>query len=273
MSNITLVDPENVVPISASSEWQEIINSIVASLEPHDLPEKVIEASDYLISGFPVVDVAKRVGVSTKTVRAWLVRYPELAAAIKKGQEELQRWRLALIERQFVDAVNFSYGLLSNDSEIVNRDDKVLAQQAKQARYILDMLTGKVKDLHITQINNNTVSVDTVELKATRSSLDYLAQRINETPEDILDAEFEITYVNGPDKGPLVNEEGEPFFGSFGSLDVDQDGILCHICGNKSKKLQPHIASAHGLSPREYENAFRLAPNEIKNVDRSNTKN
>lgn len=270
MNNISLIDPEqNEVSISPSQEWQKIIDSLLDQLDLEDVSNhsKVLNVVKDLISGFPMIEVSERNGVSTKTIRTWLVKYPNITVVVKQGQDALVRWRMSLLEKQFLDAAEFSAMLLSNNKLVTGRNDKVLAQQAKQARYIIDLFTGKFRDLHITQVNN-TVAVDTVNLQGTKNALDYVAQQLNNIGEDeIIDGEYKVSFTNGPKNEPLLDEDGTPFYGDFGSISVTEEGIECHICGARVSKLQPHLSSSHGVTPREYENTFNLIANGIKNAE------
>jgi hypothetical protein len=271
MTDLIFVDPtETEHPIAASTEWQAIIDDAISVLEPEDLPVKAIKVMEYLISGYPMTKAADAAEITTKTIRRWLVKYPELVEAIRRGQENLSRWRMSKLEQQFLDAVDFSADLLSGEANM--SDPKVLGIRALQARYIIDLFTGKIKDLHLTQITNTTnVIPESIELKASQSALDYIASQAKiQTDDNVVDREFSIAVEKPKATAPLLDEDGEPFYGEYGVLDSNESGTLCHICGTRSSKLQAHIAAEHGLSPRAYENMYSLKPNEVKKSDSSN---
>lgn len=267
-SDLILVDPEdNKLPIAASTEWQKILEGIYSEFDVEEIPTKALQAMELLIVGFPVAAVANKIGTTSQTIRGWLVRYPTISAAITKGQEDLSRWRMSHLEKQFLEAAELSANILSGDPTVMATEPKLLAIQARQARYVMDLFTGKLRDLHITQINNNTTTVENVELKASRDSLEWLAQKLQtQDDKDVVEAEFRVTYDHSRRGEPVVDEGGEPFYGVYEAIDTTEDGLQCHICGTRLIELGTHIQSMHGMSTQEYENTFRLKRDEIKNA-------
>lgn len=52
---------------------------------------------------------------------------------------------------------------------------------------------------------------------------------------------------------------GEPIgAGQWGILDENDDGLLCHECGQRFQSLGPHTHQAHGISAAEYREAYGL---------------
>lgn len=57
---------------------------------------------------------------------------------------------------------------------------------------------------------------------------------------------------------PKVGDWDGPIFGELGVLEVEEDGIRCHICGRWFRYLSSHILGKHGVHPDEYRAYFGL---------------
>lgn len=253
-----------LVPLSAAGEWQTIVDNIIDNLADDELPEDVLKATEYLICGWPTAKVAKRIGRKKETIRGWLTKYPQIAVAVNYGQRELQKWRLAQLEQQFLSAVETSQQILDLgnenreiEEEVVPINPKVLAIKAQQARFIISLFAGQKMDIKV-----KSPSDETPLLKAKTNALDYLAKRIATELDDTITAKPEVTYRVIDSKtdatGPMLDENGNPYYGELGKFDENEDGIICHICGERQKKLYPHVTRHHKMSAREYEMIFML---------------
>jgi hypothetical protein len=256
----------DLVPISAAAEWGEIVDDVILSLvEEDEYPEDVLKVTEYLICGWPSYEIAKKIGRKPETIRSWLSRYPKMALAVRKGQHELQRWRLAQLEKQFIDAAKLSQKIIEGDSSVMQTDSKKLGIQARQARYILGLFAGQKLDLQVKGSQD-----DRPTLKAEKDALDYLAERIAEEQDkrmiDVTPSEDKIVRVIDPrdgTKGPVLDEDGEPMHGTLGEIDRNDEGSLCHICGKRVGKLRLHVNKGHKMSDQEYEVIFMLPVGEL----------
>src|SRR5512146_918296 len=97
-------------------EWNEIVDKIVEELGD-EIPDKVIEATELLISGFSTYQAARQMKTNVKTIRTWLEKYPTMAMAVRNGRALLQKWRMSKLEQQFILAVDKSRQLLEADLE------------------------------------------------------------------------------------------------------------------------------------------------------------
>src|SRR5512139_2329973 len=95
-------------------EWSEIVEKLVEEMGD-ELPDKVIEVTELLISGWSTHLAAKHLGISPKTVRAWLEKYPTMALAVRNGRQLLQKWRMSKLEQQFIQAADKSQEILELD--------------------------------------------------------------------------------------------------------------------------------------------------------------
>jgi len=263
-----------LVPLSASGEWHTIVDQIIDELDHNEFPEKVLKTAEYLICGWPTHKIAKRLGTTKETIRGWLTRYPKLAVAVNYGQRELQRWRMARLEQQFVSAVEASQDILDLGTPyreaVVNLDGvdpKVLALKAQQARFIISLFAGQKVDLKV-----RGPADDQPSLKAQTDALDYLATRIAGELDNTVVARPETTYrvidANTDTHGPLLDDKGDPYYGKLGEFDQNEAGIVCHICGERHKKLYIHITKGHKLKDRNYEMVFMLDRGKLREYGR-----
>lgn len=239
--------------IDSDNEWREIVNQIIETLDTNDLPDDVIQATEYMIAGWPTYKIAKKLNTSKHTIRYWLSKYPAMAAAVQQGRELMSRWRLARLEQQFLLAVNRSEEILElklNDKSV---NPKILGLIAQHARFVIGLFAGKKIDINV------KVEEERPQLKAKEDALQYLAEQLQKQRDS--DEPIEATYrVVDPkvNEGPLLDENGEPNFGELGELDVNDDGVMCHICGKRFSYLSIHIRKKHHISNEIYEVTFML---------------
>ena len=232
-----------MVPLSAAGEWHEIIDHLVDELTEGDFPDDVIKAAEYLICGWPTYKVAERLGKQTNTIRGYLSRYPQVAVAVHYGQRELQRWRLAQLERQFISAVEASQDILDLGTphrQVENLDGvdpKILALKAQQAP--LDYIADKV-----------STRLESIEAFPERQTTTYR----------IIDAKDRKS-------GPMLDENGDPMHGTLGEFDTNEEGTLCHVCGDRYSKIRLHVTKGHKLTDREYEMVFMFEKDALKKHD------
>ncbi len=273
-----------IVPdLPEDDDWQEIVNRLVDTLgSDKDIPDKVVLAAEMMVAGLPTYKIAKKLGLSTNTVKGWLTRYPLMSLAVANARKDVQRWRLSLLEQQFVSAVMKSGEVLEarpepvTDSygEIVIDDDgnpvmldpnaKLLGVQAQHARFLISMFMGNKIDVNVNIRDESPV------IKAKADALDYIAQRIGDLVENREPRET-IVIVQDPKKesGPLLTEDDKPNFGQLGVLDISEEGILCHICGKRFAQLDIHIRTKHSLSNDMYETVFMIPPGGLKDASKS----
>jgi len=271
MSDETNKPSTAMVPISAAAEWHEIIDRIVDELEAEDIPDEVIKAAEYLICGWPTYKVAQRLGTKPDIIRGYLSKYPRMAVAVHYGQRELQRWRMAQLEMQFLSAVEASQDILNLGTEhhrvhnLEGADPKVLALKAQQARFIISLFAGQKVDLKVRSPED-----DRPALKAQQDALDYIADKVSARLESIeaLPEKVETTYrvhdVKTGKHGPMLDEHGDPSFGELGVINTNEEGTLCHVCGDRVGKLRLHVTKGHKMTDREYELVFMLGKGDLK---------
>lgn len=264
-----------LVPLSASGEWHTIVDQIIDELEIVDAPDKILKAAEYLICGWPTHKVAKRLGTTKETIRGWLTQYPNMAVAVNYGQRELQRWRMARLEQQFVSAVEASQDILDlgtphRESPVINLDGidpKILTLKAQQARFIISLFAGQKVDMKVRGHDDEPPS-----LKAQEGALDYLATRIAGELDNTILARPETTYrvidVNTDTHGPLLDDKGDPFHGKLSEFDQNESGTLCHICGERHNKLYIHVTKGHKMKERTYEMVFMIDRGKLREYGR-----
>jgi len=251
-------------------EWREIIDTIVEKIDTDELPEKVIRMAEMMMSNYPMYKISKKLEVQTRTLKSWLKKYPALTLLIKNGRDLLIRWRLARIEQQFMHAADISEKVLTSETRVLMDSDgnpylnddgqviyhepdaKLLAVQAQQARYIIDLFF-KHKDVIIIKTDDASDLI----LKANKGALEYVAKRVNE--ENIIDVDIRTIRTSAP----LVDQDGKPFHGEIGKLDISKKGALCHICGKRYAKLALHVQTVHNLKADIYETEFELEEGSI----------
>jgi len=249
-------------------DWNEIVRRLVAQLVESDPPEKVIKATEMLLAGYPIHKTARSLHVDKNTVERWLTAYPVMGAVVKQGKELLVKWRMARLEQQFLQAIDRSEEILSinldgTDQSGERVDPKVLTVVAAQARYVIGLFAGQQTDIKVTHELGDTV------VKAKQDALAYLADRLAEQQRRAVEGEapievpFTIINPNIPN-GPLLDEHGDPLFGTMGVLDRDDDGLLCHVCGRRFQYLSKHVLTAHNMGTAEYETMYILEPGILK---------
>jgi hypothetical protein len=259
------------VILTGQESWNDIVNQITAELAEGELPDRVIQATEYLLAGFPMHKAARKVNVSTQTVRSWLTRYPTMAAVVANSRQILSVWRMTKLEQQFLSAINRSQEILDVDlggtaDDGTAVDPKVLTVVAAQARYIIGLFAGQKVDVTVTHELGDTV------MKARNDALDYLAVKLAEQQEkaalgEPVEAVYRVMDSKVDDQGPMLDEDGNPPFGSMGLLDKDDDGIQCHICGRRFKNLAKHLLTKHGATAEEYETLYLLEEGQVRKTE------
>lgn len=259
-----------LVPLNAAVSWQQITNDLVERLEKEELPEKVVKATEYLVCGWPMYKIAERIGSKGTTIRSWLKKYPTMALAVAEGQKALHLWRLSQLEQQFLIAMEVSQELfdaepgrfvesLEEDGEEVwiPTNHKLLAAKATHARFIIGLFAGQKLKIDI-----KTPEDDVLPLKAGVDALDYLIEgitdRLDESKSNPIETIIRVVDTKSGTDTPIVDENGDPFYGTLGELDIDKFGVLCHICGKRSPNIRQHIGGAHKMSPFDYEVTFMI---------------
>jgi hypothetical protein len=265
-------DLKAIVPLNQDADWSEIVTKLVNELNENDLPDKVVQATEMLLAGYPTHKVAKKLGTTTETVRRWISTYPTMAAVVVQGKDLLSKWRMAKLEQQFLSAVERSQEILELPLNGVDKDDnrvdpKILTVVAAQARYVIGLFAGQKVDVEVRHELGQTV------LKARQDALDYLAERLLEQQANAqgepIETTFRVIDAKLDANGPLLDEEGDPPFGAMGKLDTNEDGVQCHVCGKRLKYLGSHILSVHGMGTQEYENLYMLEPGAVKKSESS----
>jgi len=268
-------DKQLAIPITGNEEWAEIVDMITESLSGDDLPNDVIKAAELMLAGYPVIQVAKKLGVKKEAVRYWLTKYPALSATVANSRKLLQRWRMAQLEQLFMQAVERSREVL--DVELngetpdgVSVDPKVLTVVAAQARYFIGLFAAQQQSLTVVHELGDTV------MKAQDNALDYLATKLKEqagnSDQEPIEAVYRIIDPRMDAAGPMLNSDGTPPFGKLGEVDRNDDGTLCCICGKRFKNMHTHLSLAHGTTATAYEALFMLDHGVISGVNEFATK-
>lgn len=271
---------KEITPYSVDQDlsWQEIINDLVEQVAGEnidDIPEKVIKATELLLTGMPYYKVAQELGVTTTTVKTWVKKYPPMALVLQKGRPLLAKWRIAKLEQQYLMAIEKSREILEMDLYSSDSEDgenfptpnaKLTGVVAQQVRFIIQQFT-KV---------NNEISIksdgESVTMSASGDALDYIAEKLAEhrDREEPVEATYRvIDDKNTSDKYiPILDEHGEPFYGEMGILEINEDNkIQCHICGNYYKSLTTHLYGKHEVPPDVYELTFMLDEGAIQDAE------
>lgn len=258
-----------LVPVP-DEEWDDIVNKLVEEINDRDIPEDVVRATEMMLVGFPITDVSTELGIETRTIRKWLTTYPIMAATVANGRALLSKWRMSKLEQQFLKAVNRSEQVLDLSLGGAYLDDedkqhfvdpKVLTVVAAQSRYIIGLFAGQKMDLQITHELGDTV------LKAQEDALDYIADKLQTQKDGVVVDAIETTYRVIDDKietGPMLNSDGSSPHGKLGEFDINDDGIKCHICGNRYKALHNHLYSKHNTSTKDYETVYMLEQGAVR---------
>jgi hypothetical protein len=254
-------------------EWHQIVEQILSELSDEDqqLPEKVIQATEMLLAGYPTYKVAKALKVETATVRRWLSAYPTMAMTVAKGKKLLSTWRMARLEQQFLSAIERSQEVLDvslggfvtdKDGQLMPVNPKILTVVAAQARYIIGLFAGQQSNVTVKHELGETV------MKARKDALDYLAQQLIEqrvgAAEEPIEAVVRVIDPKIDNNGPVLDEHGNPPFGKMGKLDKNEDGMLCHICGDRLKNLSRHLLDRHNTTTEEYEITYMLEEGAVR---------
>lgn len=121
------------VPGTPDENWRQIVERLTEELTD-DIPEKVVRATELLLSGFPVGKAAKEIGVSSDTIKSWIRKYPTVAHVLSEGRRYLQLWRMAQLEQQFVKAIGKSEEILDLSLHDDSVNVKLAGIQAQHAR-------------------------------------------------------------------------------------------------------------------------------------------
>lgn len=246
--------------LSPDAEWADIVNQIVDTLRDGDHPDDVVLAAEYMIAGWPTYKISKKLDVSKLTIRRWLTKYPSMAAAVSYGRKMMSAWRMARLEQQFLSATERSQEILDLDLDAEGVNVKLVGLLAQHSRFIISLFAGQKVDIDINVNHNNPV------LKAREDALDYIAKAVADNRENADDEPIEAIFTvvdHKEESGPVIDEEGEPFHGEMGVLDIDEEGVLCHICGERFRYLSLHIRKKHNLSNDAYEITFMLDRNTV----------
>lgn len=256
----------SVSSVNTDDSWAEITGKIVEQLADGDVPDKVIRATEMILAGWPHHKIAKKLGVTTQTIRGWLSRYPAMAATISQGRALLSKWRMAKLEQQFLSAIERSQEILEipldgQTHDGLEVDPKILTVVAAQARYVIGLFAGQQSHMTVTHEAGDTL------MKAQTDALDYIAQQLANQQEkaamEPIEAVFRVVDPKA-DSGPLLDENGDPPFGKLGELEQSEDGLVCMICGNTYQNLSRHILRAHNTTVDEYETLYMLTEGQIR---------
>lgn len=180
-----------------------------------------------------------------------------MACVLADQRNSLIRWRMNQLDRQFLNAAQRSQEILeipiSGHSESGPVNTKILTAIGQHVRFIMGLYAGQKIDVNVTHHHEGVV------LQAQDEALDYVANRLAEArdKEEPIEATYRIIDAKH-DTGPLFDKDGEPHHGRMGVLDKNEDGYLCHICGERRKRLDKHIENVHNLTPDIYELNFIL---------------
>lgn len=250
------------VPGAPDENWREVVEKLTEELTD-DIPEKVVRATELLLSGYPVAKAAKEVGVSAPTIKSWIRKYPTVAHVLAEGRRYLQMWRMAQLEQQFVKAIEKSEDILNLSLYDDTVNQKLVATVAQHARFVIGLFAGSQIDLNVKSTAEEPL------LKAKVDALDYIAQKMAEhrQSEDPIVVGYYVVDEKSTQSRPLLDGEGNPAFGQLGTLDVDSQGALCHICGQRQRLMGVHISKDHSMKIADYERTFLLEDGAIGAFD------
>jgi predicted nucleic acid-binding Zn ribbon protein len=66
---------------------------------------------------------------------------------------------------------------------------------------------------------------------------------------------------------PAEGDWDGPVYGTLGVLERDDDGVECHACGERFRRMSAHVWQAHYLTGREYRAVFGLKLTESLDCD------
>lgn len=261
--------PKALMPLSGDESWQEIVDRLVMELEAEHTPDKVVQAAELLLSGFPTYKVAKKLGVRTDTVRRWLTEYPTMSMISSMGKMLLSKWRMAKLEQQFLTAMERSEEILElslvgpGEDDEGGVDPKLVAILAQHVRFVMGLFAGQKMDITVTHELGDTV------MKAQRDALDYMAGKLAEqrAGDEPIEAVVRVIDAKFDNEGPMVDSIGEAPFGVMGELDTTDEGTLCHICGTRVKYLANHVRNVHTMDTGTYEDTYLLEPGSLKKLE------
>lgn len=246
--------------------WSDVLDELFLALPDDSNQDKIIRAAEYMINGWPITKISKQIGVPKDTIRGWLQKYPEMTVAIGHGKRNLSEYRMAKLQEQFITAVERSAEILGLSMEPSGADQKMVATIAQHTRFMIELFAGRQQDINI-RVDEGTATL----LKARNEALDYIAQQLqaqrNGADEEPIEGIVRIIDVQAP-SGPLLNADGHPHYGVLGELDVDDDGAMCHICGERFRQLALHIRTGEKMSVSEYETAFMLDHGTVSSSQR-----
>jgi hypothetical protein len=245
-------------------EWASIVDSIVDDLMDDDIPDKVIRATELMVCGWPIYKIAKELGAKPSEVKGWLSKYPRMAMAVSNGRKLLTAWRMNTMEQQFAMAVEKSGEILGLSLRDDTVDPKLVSAVGLHARYILGLFAGKEIDVNIHMRGEDQT------LKAKEDALEYLASSIaaKREEEEPIEGVFVVEEISKED-APLLDHEGNSAFGVVGTADVNEDGLLCHICGDRTWAPGMHVISKHKMKSHEYETVFMLPMGTLKSINKN----
>ena len=241
-------------------EWLEIVEKLVEEMGD-ELPDKVIEATELLLCGWTTYQAARKVGTSAKTIKSWLEKYPSMALAVSNGRQFLTKWRMSKLEQQFILAAGKSKEILELDLRDREVQSRLVGVVGQHARFILSMFMGQKVDIEVT-VN------ETPQMKARNDALDYIASQMSALgtkPANVIDASYTVVDPAKEKLPQLLNAKGDPFYGKLGELDINEAGMLCHICGQRTRSVLPHLAS-HRISTNDYGLVFMIPKDLLKNL-------
>lgn len=269
--SMDLIVPPNrsVTSLRDDPEWGEIVEQIVSELEASEMPDKVIQATEMLLAGFPTYKVAKKLKVRTDTVRRWLSMYPTMAAVVSEGRKLLMKWRMSKMEQQMLTAMERSEEIL--EARFDGKDDitledsidpKIMQIVAQHSRYIIGLFMGQKMDVTVTHELGSSV------MKAREDALDYLARALSDQrdSDEPIEAVYRVVDAKFED-APMFNELGDPNHGTLAKLDITDEGIQCHICGSRIKYLSNHLQNKHAMSTIDYEKSYLLTEGTIRKAE------
>lgn len=240
-------------------EWTEIVEKLIEEMGD-ELPDKVIEATELMLCGWSTYQTAKKLGTSAKAVRSWLEKYPAMAMALKDGRAMLTKWRMSKLEQQFFLATEKSREILEADLTSKDINSRLAGVVGQHARFVMSLFMGQKVDVEI------KVS-ETPQVKARNDALDYLAERMKAlggNPDSVIDASYTVVEPEKKTSGvPLLKENGDPYFGELGKVDLNEEGVLCHICGARSRFPANHIVG-HKISLQDYSLVFMINKDDLK---------
>ena len=76
----------DIVPASLpdmGDDWKAIVDELQKEVPVSELPDKVVQATEYLVSGWPTYKIARRLNVAPSTVRKWLSDYLRIWIRLK----------------------------------------------------------------------------------------------------------------------------------------------------------------------------------------------